>query len=56
LESTSSGGTRLSQAGQLRFRGLGRLIEPIVGAEIRNGEIKELERLKGILEAPGSAS
>ena len=56
LEPWLSDGTRLSQAGQLRFRGLGRLIEPIVGAEIRNGEIKELERLKSILEGGDSAS
>ena len=47
--------TRLSQHGTLRFSGLWRLAEPIVGAEIRRGEVAELEKLKAILErAPGS--
>jgi uncharacterized protein YndB with AHSA1/START domain len=45
-----AGGTRLSQAGKLRFRGLWRLLEPIVGSEIRRNEIAELERLKKVLE------
>jgi hypothetical protein len=43
-------GTRLSQRGTLRFTGLWRLVEPIVGAEIRPGEVAELEKLKAILE------
>jgi uncharacterized protein YndB with AHSA1/START domain len=43
-------GTRLSQRGTLRFTGLWRLVEPIVGAEIRRGEVAELEKLKAILE------
>jgi uncharacterized protein YndB with AHSA1/START domain len=43
-------GTRLTQHGTLRFSGLWRLAEPIAGAEIRRGEIAELERLKAILE------
>lgn len=51
LEPTPTGGTRLSQAGKLRFRGLWRLVEPMVGAEIRRNEIAELERLKKVLEA-----
>ena len=51
LESTSSAGTRVSQSGRLRFSGLWRLLEPIVGAEIRNGEVKELQKLKTILES-----
>ena len=46
-------GTRLSQEGTLRFHGLWRLMEPIVGAEIRRSEIKELEKLKGLVEAAG---
>jgi hypothetical protein len=50
LDALPTGGTRLSQAGTLRFRGWWRLLEPIVGAEIRAGEIKELERLKTIVE------
>ena len=43
-------GTRLSQHGTIRFSGLWRLVEPIVGAEIRRGEIAELEKLKAVLE------
>ena len=50
LEPTAGGGTRLTQAGRLRFRGLWRLLEPVVGAEIRRNEIAELERLKKVLE------
>jgi uncharacterized protein YndB with AHSA1/START domain len=47
----SGPGSRLTQDGTLQFRGLWRLLEPIAGAEIRNGEIKELERLKAVVEA-----
>jgi hypothetical protein len=46
----ADGGTRLGQRGELRFHGLWRLIEPLVGAEIRRGEVKELERLKAVAE------
>ena len=56
LEPEGPSGTRLSQAGTLEFRGAWRLLEPILGAEIRTGEIKELERLKAVVEArtPGA--
>jgi uncharacterized protein YndB with AHSA1/START domain len=47
----SNGGTVVSQEGTLTFSGLWRLLEPIVGAEIRSGEEKELEKLKAIVEA-----
>ena len=47
----SGSGTELSQDGRLRFTGLWRLIEPLVGAEIKSGEIKELEKLKVVVEA-----
>jgi hypothetical protein len=47
----SAGGTELSQSGTLRFSGLWRLVEPIVGAEIKSGEIKELEKLRAVAEA-----
>ena len=43
-------GTELSQVGTLVFAGLWRLVEPLVGAEIKGGEIKELERLKDVVE------
>ena len=43
--------TDLSQKGTLEFTGLWRLVQPVVGAEIRNGEVKELEKLKAAAEA-----
>ena len=43
-------GTEISQVGTLVFTGLWRLLEPMAGAEIRAGEIKELERLKAVVE------
>jgi uncharacterized protein YndB with AHSA1/START domain len=46
----ADGGTTVSQEGTLRFSGLWRLAEPIIGAEIRRGEIAELERLKSAAE------
>jgi uncharacterized protein YndB with AHSA1/START domain len=51
LEPTGSNGTRISQSGTVRFIRLWRLLEPFVGAEIRSGEIKELEKLKAVVEA-----
>lgn len=45
------GGTRVSQQGTLTFSGLWRLLEPLIGAEIRSGEEKELVRLKALVEA-----
>lgn len=53
LEPSEPTATKLSQAGSLRFRGLWRLLEPIVGAEIRRNEIKELEKLKAVVERAG---
>jgi len=47
----SAGGTEITQEGSLTFTGLWRAIEPIVGAEIKTGEIKELERLRAAVEA-----
>jgi polyketide cyclase/dehydrase/lipid transport protein len=51
LDRSGPGGTELSQQGRLAFTGLWRLLEPLVGAEISRGEVKELERLKGVVEA-----
>ena len=42
--------TKVSQQGTLTFTGLWRLLQPLVGAEIKSGEIKELERLKTAAE------
>ena len=50
LQPSSTGGTQLRQEGRLVFTGLWRLFEPIAGAEIKGGEIKELERLKEVVE------
>jgi len=50
LMPTDDGGTSLSQEGTLQFTGLWRLLQPFVGAEIKSGEIKELERLKTAAE------
>ena len=51
LVPSGASGTDLSQEGRLRFTGLWRLIEPLVGAEISRGEVRELERLKAAVEA-----
>jgi hypothetical protein len=48
--SPSGTGTELSQEGSLVFTGLWRLLGPLAGAEIKSGEIKELERLKAVVE------
>jgi hypothetical protein len=49
---TPSGtGTDISQTGQLEFTGLWRAVEGLVGAEIRGAEIKELEKLRAVIEA-----
>jgi hypothetical protein len=50
LAPAAAGGTELSQEGRLRFTGLWRLIEPIAGAEISRAEVKELEKLKAVVE------
>jgi polyketide cyclase/dehydrase/lipid transport protein len=55
LERSGDGGTRLSQSGRVRLRGLWRLLEPIAGGEIRQGEIKELERLRSVIEQASAA-
>lgn len=55
LEPAGADATRMSQQGTLRFSGLWRLVEPMVGAEMRRNEIAELERLKAVLEVPDQA-
>jgi len=44
-------GTEVRQEARLQFTGLWRLVEPMAGAEISRGEVKELERLKAAVEA-----
>jgi hypothetical protein len=50
----ADGGTRVRQQGMLRFRGLWRVLEPMIGAEMKKGEIAELERLKKVVEGAGA--
>jgi hypothetical protein len=50
LASANGGATVVRQEGRLAFSGAWRLIEPLVGAEISRGEIKELEKLKAVVE------
>jgi len=50
LAPIDGGRTDLSQTGHLVFTGLWRLVEPMVGSEIKSGEVKELERLKAVIE------
>lgn len=50
LASTDGQVTVVSQEGRLAFSGAWRLIEPLVGAEISRGEIKELKKLKAVVE------
>lgn len=42
--------TRMTYAGEIRFRGVQRLLEPFIRGEISRGESKEVERLKALLE------
>ena len=51
LVPTDGGGARLSQSGTMKFKGLWRAVEAMVGAEMKAGEIKELEMLKSMVEA-----
>ena len=50
LRPSGTNGTELSQEGRLTFTGVWRLLEPMAGAEIKRGELKELERLKAVVE------
>jgi uncharacterized protein YndB with AHSA1/START domain len=51
LAPAAGGGTDVSQEGRLQFTGPWRLLEPLIGAEISRAEVKELERLKAVVEA-----
>jgi hypothetical protein len=50
LTPTDGGGTLLKHEGSLKFTGLWRLMEPLVGAELKSQGSKELERLKEVVE------
>jgi uncharacterized protein YndB with AHSA1/START domain len=56
LESAGDG-TRLTYAGELRLRGWRRVLEPLMGREVRQGEAAEALRLKALLEGrPGTTA
>jgi uncharacterized protein YndB with AHSA1/START domain len=44
------GGTRMTYAGDIRFKGVQRLLEPFIRGEVSRGEAHEVERLKALLE------
>lgn len=43
--------TRVVSSGQIRLNGLLKLSEPLIAAEVRSGEAKELVKLKELLES-----
>jgi uncharacterized protein YndB with AHSA1/START domain len=49
----SGTGSTLTYAGEMRLRGLWRIMEPLMAREVRNGEAAEAVRLKALLEAGG---
>lgn len=44
-------GTRVTYAGEMSLRGWRRILEPIMGGEVRKGEAGEILKLKALLEA-----
>lgn len=44
-------GTRLTYAGEIRFRGWRRLLEPLIAREVRSGEAAEAVQLRELLES-----
>lgn len=51
LEEDGNGMTTVSQQGQFKFKGRWRFVQPIAGGQIKRGEVRELQRLKQVLEA-----
>jgi len=51
LEAQGASSTRLVTTGQIRMSGAARLMEGVMGGEIRKGEQKEIEKLKELLES-----
>jgi uncharacterized protein YndB with AHSA1/START domain len=51
LEPAADGATRVISFGEMRLKGLMRLIEPLMAGEVRAGEAGELVALKRSLEA-----
>ena len=50
LTPTDVGGTTVSHEGTMVFTGLWRLIEPLIGSELKSGGAKEMERMKAVIE------
>lgn len=50
LEPTDSGGTNVNYAGTMVFTGLWRLMEPLIGSELKRNGSKEIERMKAVIE------
>jgi uncharacterized protein YndB with AHSA1/START domain len=50
LTPTADGGTNLSHAGTMSFGGLWRLLEPLIGAELKSNGAKEMGRMKAAIE------
>lgn len=49
-------GTRLIYAGEIRFKGLQRLLEPVIGGELSRREANEVRRLKALLEGSSTGA
>ena len=56
LEPVNAHETRAIYRGEVHLKGLWRLFEPIMAKEIREGEARELQRLKALLEEPAPAA
>ncbi|MES2210025.1 MAG: SRPBCC family protein [Chloroflexota bacterium] len=54
LEPSDGDSTRATYHGEIKLKGLWRLLSPIMAMEVREGEARELRRLKSLLE--GSAA
>lgn len=51
LADDGKGATTVSQKGQLKFKGLWRLVQPFASGQIKRSEVQELQRLKKVIEA-----
>jgi uncharacterized protein YndB with AHSA1/START domain len=56
LEPVNAHETRATYRGEVHLKGLWRLLAPIISKEIREGEARELQRLKALLEEPAPAA
>lgn len=54
LEADGPATTKATYRGELALLGPWRLLSPIVGMEVREGQARELRRLKALLEAPAA--